>query len=253
MQNVMTGSNDTTLGKRMIHLAPHFLVILGIALSFIDSRFLLIAIAGFFGPGLLAELGWLKSDEYQSETRLHASHHAFLLGGIFLALIVSFNGMGQRYSATMHQIDDAVPASLVLTLMLAVYYLSGLIRYWGPRKAAFRIISTFATLCLVFSLVVIFMHLKGPDEYPLGNLAQIVVFSFVMLAGAFLGRRHPRAAALLLVLPTGWIAMSGTLPWFQSNLVPWEMAMDVLLFTLLLPVTGIISFLVAGKSPEESQ
>lgn len=254
MNNVLTDSHDDAPRNRMIRLVPHALAVLGVALSVIDSRFLLIAVAGIFGPGLLTELGWLKPDEFQRETRLRASHHSFLMGGVFLALVISFNGVGQRYSAEMHKIDDAVPASLVLTLMLAVYYLSGLVRYWGPQKAAFRIIIAYA---LVFAGLVGAASIKVGSATPGFNwsgLLQVLAFAIVMTGAAFHGRKHPRAAALILLAPTGWLVYaSDTWSWFNSSSVPWEVSFDVIIFTLLLPVTGIVAFLAAGRVPEDSE
>ncbi len=133
MNHATSTSISAAQRGRLIAWLPHVLAVGGLILGFFESRFLILAAAGFFGPGVLAELGIVKLEEFQRETRLRAAHQAFLAAGVLLVLVSGFEGCGQRYGAEMHEIEDAIPASFVATVMLAVYYLSALVRFWGAR------------------------------------------------------------------------------------------------------------------------
>lgn len=253
MSNTFVAFVENNSRKGFTRFVPHFLVVLGILFSWIEPHFLFIAALGFFGPGILSELGWVPADEFKQETRRRAAHHAYLMGGVFLTLIVGFNGCGQRHGAGIHEIDDAIPASLVLMLMLLVYYLSSLVRYWGPKKAAFRIITIYASILFISSLGAgLLVQQTTNREVPWIDFGKMMVIAGAMLGSAFLGKKRPLPAAMAMMLATGvFLWITGTWRFMGVTGFPWEVTMETTIYALLLPVTAIISLLVAGRRPPE--
>ena len=56
----------------------------GLILSYFDSRFFILAAAGFFGPGILAEFGLVQVEEFRREFP-HAAFHDVVGAGHMVA------------------------------------------------------------------------------------------------------------------------------------------------------------------------
>jgi len=154
----------------------------------VHKGWLALGALGFFGPGLLRELGWLGDrDEYQLLKARTAGHHAYLASGVLIAALLIVQGW-----PTLSFDAEGPPAIALFVWMLLVYFLSYLFQYWGPRRAATRILLTFGSFWLVFVL------LSHAREGGLGLLMELLVpLPFFLLALA--GRRWPRVSGGLLV------------------------------------------------------
>jgi hypothetical protein len=162
------------------------LVIAGLVLgATVDMAWMILFALGAFGPALLREIGVLgDQDEFQREATRGAGHHAYLAGGLFLTAAILGTSWGRR------DLDhDRISASVALAVLVMVYLLGYLTRFWGPRRAAFRILIAFGTFWLAF---VVLGH-RGVEllaESP-------VAAPFFLLAFASL--RWPRASGALLL------------------------------------------------------
>jgi hypothetical protein len=111
-----------------------------------------VAAAGFFGPGILAELGIVRLEEFRQETSRRVAHQAFLVAG-FVALI--------HGAATVARWRPRIAAALVVAAMVWMLVLSGAWRLVAtsngfPWEISFEIVIYFlllpgtAVLALVF-------------------------------------------------------------------------------------------------------
>jgi len=169
-----------------VGLASLGLVAAGLILgAVVDMAWLILFAVGVFGPVFLREAGLLKDrDEFQREAAFRAGYRAYLVGGIFLAAVTIAKSWG--HASLGH---EEFPASLALTVLVMVYFLSYLTDYWGARKAAFRILLAFGFFWLMFALL---------EAGPLGLLRHPhVVLPFFVLA--FTSRRWPRMSGILLI------------------------------------------------------
>lgn len=164
------------------------LTTLGIVLgATVDMAFLLLAAAGMFGPNLLRELGLLRDrDERQQEAARRAAMHAYLVGGIFtMAVVIAHEWGGVDLD------ENAYPAVLVLMAFVVPYFLSYLTGFWGPERAAQRILLAFGLFWLVFNVL---SHL----EHPVAMVMQcLIAVPFFVLAA--LCRRWSRMVGVVLV------------------------------------------------------
>jgi len=189
------------------------LVILGVLLSmFVAEGFLALAGLGAFGPGILRELGLLSDqDEFQRQAAHRAGYHAYLIGGLATAFVVS--ALRSREAATLE--DSSEWVMLILVVLWTTWLFSALLAYWGARKTASGVLSVFGSLWAVFVLASIIGEAENIVEILLGALmGSIVVVPFFVLARKA-GRWPPRrtgaallaVAALFLVLfVPGWQA-----------------------------------------------
>lgn len=177
------------LARSWLSFATLGAVLLGCVLGVsVHKGWLALAGLGFFGPGLLRELGLLADrDEYQLLKARTAGHHAYLASGILLLALLIVRGW-----STLN-FDAAGPAGINLFVwMLLVYFLSYVFQYWGPRRAATRILITFGSFWLVFVL------LSHGAEGGMALLMELLVpLPFFVLALA--ARRWPRVSGALLV------------------------------------------------------
>jgi hypothetical protein len=173
------------------------LVIVGILLwMFVAKNLLFVAGLGAFGPGILRELGWLgDQDEFQRRAAHRAGYHAFLIGGLAAALIVSW------LESSKTNLDGSSEWIMLILIILWMSWLfSALLAYWGARMAASRILMTFGSFWAVFVIASILGESNSATDYFLGTLmACVVVAPFFVLA--WTATRWPRrtGAALLAV------------------------------------------------------
>ena len=168
-------------------LAGGALVVAGLALASVSWWFFALAGLGACGPGILRELGVLKDqDEFARRAAQRAGYHAFLATGLFgfvlVALVRTTNG-------TLKNPGEL--ATLMLAMLWVTWLLSSLLTFWGARKASLRLLLSFGTAWLLFTLAD-----AGPK--PLGWLmAGLPALPFFALAAV--AWRWPRVAGLLLV------------------------------------------------------
>ncbi len=189
------------------------LVILGVLLSmFVAEGFLALAGLGAFGPGILRELGLLRDqDEFQRQAAHRAGYHAYLIGGLATAFVVS--ALWSR-EATLE--DSSEWIMFILVVLWTTWLFSALLAYWGPRKTASVILSVFGSFWAVFVLASIMGDSDSIVEVLLGALmGSIVVVPFFWLARKA-GRWPRRTGAALLAVAVlflvmflpGWVARS---------------------------------------------
>ncbi len=164
------------------------LVVAGLALGFtVHIGFLTLAALGLFGPGVLREAGLIADrDEFEREAARYAGYRAYLAAGAFLVVMIVTKGWG-----SLSLDNDAVPASIVLALMLVVYLMSYLFNFWGTETASFRVLVTFGAF---WSAFVLLSHGTEPMALLMESL---VVLPFFVLA--FTARRWPRWTGMALV------------------------------------------------------
>ena len=164
------------------------LVFLGAILAAtVDMRFMLLIGMGAFGPGFLREMGLLKDqDEFARLASYKAGYYASLFAGSTAIILISILKAGKV---------DLDGESQALTIVLAVIWLvsifASLNRYWGVKKAVFRILIIFGSLWFVFVL------LSHGNEPLTALMESLVVLPFFILAWVSL--RWPRVAGALIV------------------------------------------------------
>jgi len=177
------------LARNWLSLATLGTVFLGCTLGVtVHKGWLALAGLGFFGPGLLRELGLLADrDEYQLLQARTAGHHAYLASGILLLALLIVQGW-----STLSFEAEGLAGINLFVWMLLVYFLSYVFQYWGAQRAALRVLLTFGSFWLVFVL------LSHGAEGGLALLMELLVpLPFFLLALA--SRRWPRASGGLLV------------------------------------------------------
>lgn len=252
MNELIGNAGTGIIRNRLAGWLPHILAVGGLILAIFDSRFLILAAAGLFGPGILAELGLLRVEEFRLETNRRAAHQAFLVTGVLLVLVSAFEGCGQRYSAEMHEIDDAIPASFAATVLLAVYYLSGLVRYWGARVAARRILVFYGAVFAALYVAALFLARDMMDGVPWGDTLKFAGFVALIHGASTLARWRPRLAAVVVAVAMVWMfILSGTWRMMTpDSSFPWEVSFEVVIYFLLLPMTAMLALLF-GKAEAE--
>lgn len=220
----------------------------GLAGLLISERdgFVALFFAGVFGPTLLRELGLLRwRDEFQRETTTRAALHAFLGAGAFLAAVMSLHGFTGTYDAGGKTFQDALPASTVVILLATVWYLSRLLQYWGPVRAAVRIWTAFSCTYLVFWIVVVVAVSRTQGNVSVPQLALNAIFCLVPLILALVGRRLPRVAGVVALVLVGWFVAAGFRNTTPST-IPWELYLDILLLIVAPLAAPAVALVFSG-------
>jgi len=163
------------------------LVIIGFALSGISWWYISLAALGTFGPGILREAGVIQDqDEFQRRATHKAGYHAFLVVGLFSFLLVGY----LRATEVNIGNPDAI-VSLILAILWFTWFLSSLLSYWGLQKTISRILYSFGTIWLVFSIL-------ANLEQPVGMLMQsLLVIPFFLLS--YMSKKWPKISGGLLI------------------------------------------------------
>ncbi len=167
------------------------IAITGFLLTSLSWWFFLLVALGTLGPGILRELGWLRDkDEFQRRADHRAGYHAFLTAGLVAFALVAFFRSGERTIENTHRL-----ATLFLALLWFTWLLSSLLTYWGPQKAAARILYVFGSVWLVFAIITNL----GPEwtGWAALLLSPLLAVPFFVLAR--LSSRRPRVAGILLL------------------------------------------------------
>jgi hypothetical protein len=168
------------------------LVVVGIMLTAVNWWFLLLTAVGALGPGTLRELGWLRDrDEFQRLAAYRAGYHSYLVSAFVAFLLVAFFRSGDRVSDDAHEL-----ATLFLALLWFTWFLSSLVSFWGARKAAFRILVSFGSAWLVFTLV----SNTGGEWRGWMPLLLHPLLTLPFFALAWLSGRWPRVTGVLLLV-----------------------------------------------------
>lgn len=172
-----------------VGLAAAGLTVLGILLAAaVDMRWLALAAAGTFGPGIARELGWLRDqDEFQRRAARRAGYHAYLAGGCTAVLTVALLQAGQTEIA-----GPALAAALVLAVLWLSWLFSALYDFYGAQRAASRTLLVFGVFWAAF---VILGHLQDPGSLLVEGL---IVLPFFILAWS--APRWPRLSGALLLI-----------------------------------------------------
>ncbi|HPF36068.1 MAG TPA: hypothetical protein PLH84_11650 [Candidatus Krumholzibacteria bacterium] len=167
------------------------LVLGGFLLAGLDWRFLLLAAAGAFGPGVLRELGWLRDkDELELQAARRAGYHAFLVGGLLTFTLAAFLRAGEGAAGTTAPREHLSSlADTVLAAMWFTWLVSSLLAYWGPRPTARRLLWAFGAVWLAFNL------LAGEGDWRVSAMQALLALPFLLPAA--LASRLPRAAGVL--------------------------------------------------------
>ncbi len=192
------------------------LVILGVLLSmFVGRGLIVVAGLGAFGPGIIRELGWLRDqDEFQRQAARRAGYHAYLIGGLATAIIVS--------ALEWRDADAEVTSEWIMLILLVLWIswlFSALLGYWGARKTASGVLSVYGSFWAVFVLASIIggesQDVSVVNILLASLMGSIVVVPFFVLAR--MAGRRPRgtgvallavAALFLVMFVPGWAARS---------------------------------------------
>ncbi len=241
---------DHTERRRMPPLSGMIagsLVILGLLLSMlVGLGFLILAGLGAFGPGILRELGWLRDqDEFQREAAYRAGYLAYLTGGF--AAVLAISALRWRDA----NLDG--PAGwimLVLVILWTTWLFSSLLRYWGAKKTASRVLIVFGSFWAVFVIAAI---IGEPPSTPLEAMLAmlmglVVVVPFFVLARTA-GRRPRGTGAVLLVVAAFLLVL--TLPaWLARSMESSAMLLTSALLLVPLIASGL-ALLREGSSDDE--
>jgi len=179
------------------------LVALGFTLALTDVSWWALSLValGTFGPGMLRELGWLRDkDEFQRRAAHRAAYHAFLVTGFVAFLAIAYTRSGNRHLGGPEDLSI-----LYLALLWFTWMFSSLSNYWGPRKTAFRILIIFGCAWGVFNIA-------GNLAHPIALLMQLLITTLPFFLLAFVSRRWPRVAGVLLIAASAsfiWIYFRG--------------------------------------------
>ncbi len=218
-------------------------VILGVLLSmFVAEGFLALAGLGAFGPGILRELGLLRDqDEFQRQAAHRAGYHAYLIGGLATAFIVS--ALRSR-EVTLE--DSSEWVMLILVVLWTTWLFSALLAYWGARKTASAVVNVFGSFWAVFVLASIIGEAESIVDILLGSLmGSIVVVPFFVLARKA-GRWPRRTGAALLAVAVLFLVM------FVPAWVARSFRLSSLLITAMLLIVPLVASVIAllGEDPQ---
>lgn len=171
----------------MATLIAGAVVILGFALSEVNSWFLSLVALGTFGPGILRELGLLNDqDEFQRRADRRAGYHAFLTAGLFTFLYDAYLRAGERSVG-----EAEISVSLILAVLWFTWFLSSLLSYWGPQKTVSRVLNVFGWVWLIFNVV-------GNLADPIALIMQsLLAAPFFLLA--YVAKRWSKIAGIVLI------------------------------------------------------
>ncbi len=217
------------------------LVAAGLLLTNTSWWFLLLTAAGAFGPGVLRELGWLRDkDEFQRLAAYRAGYHAYVTSGLVAFFLVAFF----RSSETTIDYPQEL-ATLFLALLWFTWFLSSLIAYWGPQRAAARILSSFGCVWFVFAVVSnIGAEWTGWAALLLHPLLAAPFFALAWLSG-----RWPRVTGVLLLAVSGFFVQFFGM-FRQDHLAIVNQAVTFVLFIGPLVGSGI-ALVAAGAGQAE--
>ncbi|MBM4116898.1 hypothetical protein FJ251_04020 [bacterium] len=107
------------LARSWLSLATLGAVLLGCVLGVtVHKGWLALAGLGFFGPGLLRELGLLRDrDEYQLLKARTAGHHAYLASGVLLLALLIVQGWSTL------SFDEEGPSGIALFVWMLLVFL----------------------------------------------------------------------------------------------------------------------------------
>jgi hypothetical protein len=171
-----------------VTLIATILIVTGFMLTAVNWWFFIPVGIVMFGPGVMRELDLVHDkDEFQKRGAHRAGYHAFLVAGIVASLFIAFTRSGERNLK-----DPEELATLFLSVLWFTWLFSFLISYWGPQKTAIRILLCFGTLWALFN---IFDNLK----HPVAMLMHLLVAAAPFFVLAFVAKRWPRSAGILLL------------------------------------------------------
>ena len=207
----------------------------------VHKGFMILTAMSAFGPGVLRQFRLLDDlDEFQKEAAAQAGLRAYLVGAVFLMVVVVTQGWDQ-----LSLTDDQVPASGIVTIMLVVYYASYCLSFWDPRKAVSRILMAFGVFWLGF---VVLSHWAEPSAMLVEGL--VVPGPFILFA--VLCRRWPRTVGMILIGASVWsVLFFHLLPVGATD--SHEGFRRVFVFALIpLPLATAGVALVTTESPNEA-
>jgi len=204
--------------------------------------------AGVFGPALLRELGVMRwEDEFQRDTTIRAAFHAFLATGLLLVTVMAVNGFTGTYNETEKNFQDAMPASTAFFLLVLTWYLSRLLQYWGPRKAALRIWDGMVFVYTLLILSVVFGEHRDALGLTAGHVLRMLLPLLVVLLLAVASLRWPRPVGALGLAYLVWFFVQTGLTHRTWATMPWEITLDIAILALVPIGAPAVALLFARK------
>ena len=192
-----------------------------------------------------ARLGVLRDqDEFQRQGARRAGYHAYLIGGLATAVVVS---VLRAREATLEVSPDWV--MLILVVLWTTWMFSALLTYWGARKTASRILMAFGSFWAVFVIASIIGESENTVEVLLGVLMGFVVVGpFFVLA--WTAARWPRGTgAALLSVSALFLVLFG--PRWASGALDLSSVLVTVTVLLVPLVASGMALLREGRQPEE--
>jgi MFS family permease len=219
------------------------IVIAGFWLSSLSWWFFLLVALGALGPGILREIGWLHDkDEFQRLADHRAGYHAFLTVGLLAFFLVALFRTGEW---TIEH-TERLP-TLFLVLLWFTWFVSSMLDYWGPQKAAAWILRVFGSVVLVFTIV----SNLGSEWTGWAGLLLSPLLAAPFFVLAWLAGRWPRVSGFLLLVVSG--CMFWFFGWFRSNaLALITQGVTIILFLGPLIAAGVV-LLLSGKQDDGFQ
>jgi len=205
--------------------------------------------AGILGPTLLRELGVMRwEDEFQRETTILAAFHAFLSTGLLLGTVMAVKGVSGTYSDAGKDFADAMPASTAFFLLVLTWYLSRLLQYWGPRKAALRIWGGMVVVYTLLILSVVFGEHPEALDLSAGQVIRMWLPVAAVLLLAVAGLRWPRPVGAIGLAYLVWFFFQTGLSLRTWSTMPWEITLDIAILALV-PIGAPAVALLFSRKP----
>lgn len=215
-------------GRRSLPPTPALIqaavIALGIVLWMtVGKEWIIVAGIGAFVPGILRELGIMRDlDEFQREVSRRAAFHAYLVGGLSTAGIITglhLTGNTVEYPGEM--------VTLILIILWMVWLFSYLLAFWGAQKTASVVLLAFGSFWILFGVLSGIGESEGGVVATLVGILMHLVFVVPFAVGAFTAMRWPK--------PTGWflVGMGAFMLYFLGKPSPMEWTTQLLTLTLV--------------------
>jgi len=222
------------------------LAVVGAALSVVDHYFIVLAAFEFLGPGLLSEWsGNRNKDEFEQTAIRRAGLHALMVVSIGLTLFIVAR-VARPYSAEQGiAVPDLLPATLVFSTLIVVYYLSRIISYWGPAIAARRVLRIYAALFFLSVVAAVLKRLivLGRSDVWVGFLPVLAV-PVAAWALSILVARRTRLTGMILVACSLGVLVPVVMAMDEGS---WGWIADSILWTIVPPMVLGVALLWQGR------
>ena len=239
-----------------IPTAGTVIAILGILGSLLGPDWLIAFTGiGLFGPLLLREagvIGW--RDEFQRETTLRASLHAFMAVGILATGTMATQGYGG-----LHDRMDLIGASTVLWVLALTWGLSMVLQFRPAPDGPFRLLLVYGAVLLTVAATRVVLFGIGSSIDIKNNPPSVLLWAAILtwlLVLIVLCRYFPRTTGWLLLLTATFAApmLQDWVAYFGGWTRGWTKTIVVLPVAVLpLLATGLALIRTSDRKDEDRE